>query len=70
MHISLQNFFSQSIDRSGKSCTRNPVSGPFFTAVDAGKRWFRETVDAGKNNVIYMGLISGPKLANGEYRQP
>jgi hypothetical protein len=26
-------------------------------------------VDAGKNNVIYMGLNSGPKMANGEYRK-
>jgi hypothetical protein len=48
---------------------RNAVSGPFFTAVNAGKRWFWETVDAGKNNVIYMGLNSGPKMANGEYRK-
>jgi hypothetical protein len=26
-------------------------------------------VNAGKNNVIYMGLNSGPKMANGEYRK-
>jgi hypothetical protein len=26
-------------------------------------------VDAGKNNVIYMGLNSGPKIANGEYQK-
>jgi hypothetical protein len=26
-----------------------------------------KTVDAGKNNVIYIGLNSGPKMANGEY---
>jgi hypothetical protein len=45
------------------------VSGPFFTAVNAGKRLFRETVDPGKNNVIYMGLNSGPKIANGEYQK-
>jgi hypothetical protein len=45
------------------------VSGPFFTAVNAGKRYFRDTVDAGQNNVIDMGLNSGPKMANGEYRK-
>jgi hypothetical protein len=26
-------------------------------------------VDAGKNNVIYIGLNSGPNMANGEYRK-
>jgi hypothetical protein len=26
-------------------------------------------VDAGINNVIYMGLNSGPKMADGKYRK-
>jgi hypothetical protein len=26
----------------------------------------RGTINAGINNIIYMGLISGPKLANGK----
>jgi hypothetical protein len=45
------------------------VSGLLFTAVNAGKRWFRETVDAEINNVIYMDLNSGAFMADGKYRK-
>jgi hypothetical protein len=34
-----------------------------------GKTAFRETVDAEINNVIYMELYSGAKMANGKYRK-
>ena len=33
--------------------------------VNAGKTIVRGTMDAGINNVIYMELYSGPKMANG-----
>jgi hypothetical protein len=31
-----------------------------------GKTIVRRTINAGINNIIYMGLISGPKIANGK----
>jgi hypothetical protein len=34
-----------------------------------GKMAVRETVDAKVNNVIYMELYSGAKMANGKYRK-
>jgi hypothetical protein len=45
------------------------VSGPLFTAINAEKRQFRETVDAEINNVIYMELYSGAKMEDGKYRE-
>jgi len=41
------------------------VSGRRFTYDECGKMIVRGTMDAGINNVIYMELYSGPKMANG-----
>jgi len=41
------------------------VSGRRFTYDECGKTIVRGTMDAGINNVIYMELYSGPKMANG-----
>ena len=43
----------------------NAVSGRRFTYDECGKTIVRGTMDAGINNVIYMELYSGPKMANG-----
>jgi hypothetical protein len=40
----------------------NAVSGPRFTD-ECGKTIVQGTADAGINNVIYMELFSGPKIA-------
>jgi hypothetical protein len=37
----------------------------FFSNDQCGKTIVRGTMDAGINNVIYMELHSGPKMANG-----
>jgi hypothetical protein len=34
-----------------------------------GKTAVRETVDAETNNIIYMELYSGAKMADGKYRK-
>jgi hypothetical protein len=68
INIPLQIFFSN--EPSGKIYARNAVSGPLFTAVNAERRYFRETVDAEINNVIYMELNSGAKMADSKYRKP
>ena len=39
--------------------------GRRFTYDECGKTIVRGTIDAGINNVIYMELYSGPKMANG-----
>jgi len=57
-NTSLQ-FFFQTIHAG------NAVSGRWFTYAECGKTIFRGTMDAGINNVIYMDLYSGPKMANG-----
>jgi hypothetical protein len=36
-------------------------------AINAEKRQFRGTMDAEINNVIYMELYSGPKMAHDKY---
>jgi hypothetical protein len=41
------------------------VSGQCFTNDECGKTIVRGTINAGINNVIYMELYSGPKMANG-----
>ena len=41
------------------------MSGRCFTYDECGKTIVRGTMDAGINNVIYMELYSGPKMANG-----
>ena len=41
------------------------MSGRRFTYDECGKTIVQGTVDAGINNVIYMELYSGPKMANG-----
>jgi hypothetical protein len=38
--------------------------GRDFSTIDAVKRWKRGTMEAGKNSVIYMGLISEPNKAD------
>jgi len=43
------------------------VSGRRFTYDECGKTIVRGTMDAGINNVIYMELYSGPKMANDFY---
>ena len=43
------------------------MSGRRFTYDECGKTIVRGTMDAGINNVIYMELYSGPKMANGRY---
>ena len=40
------------------------MSGRRFTYDECGKTIVRGTMDAGINNVIYMELYSGPKMAN------
>ena len=51
-------FFSQTIHAG------NAASGLWFTNDQCGKTIVRGTMDAGINNVIYMELYSGPKMAN------
>ena len=41
------------------------MSGRRFTYDECGKTIVRGTMDAGINNVIYVELYSGPKMANG-----
>ena len=41
------------------------MSGRRFTYDECGKTIVRGTMDARMNNVIYMELYSGPKMANG-----
>ena len=41
------------------------MSGRRFTYDECGKTIVRGTMDEGINNVIYMELYSGPKMANG-----
>ena len=41
------------------------MSGRRFTYDECGKTIVRGTMDAVINNVIYMELYSGPKMANG-----
>jgi len=41
------------------------VSGRRFTYDECGKTIVRGTMDVGINNVIYMELYLGPKMANG-----
>jgi hypothetical protein len=36
-------------------------------AINAEKRQFEGTMDAEINNVLYMELYSGPKMAHGKY---
>ena len=57
-NTSLQ-FFFQTIHAG------NAVLGCRFTYDECGKTIVRGTMDAGINNVIYMELYSGPKMANG-----
>jgi hypothetical protein len=68
INISRQIFFFSN-EPCGKIYAKNAVSGPLLTAVNAGKQSFRETVDAEINNVIYMDLNSGAKMADGKYRK-
>jgi hypothetical protein len=65
INILLQFLFSNEL--CGKIYARNAVSGPLFTAINAEKRQFGETVDAEINNVIYMELYSGAMIADGKY---
>ena len=41
------------------------MSGLRFTYDECGKTIVHGTINAGLNNVIYMELYSGPKMANG-----
>jgi len=45
------------------------VSGRRFTYDECGKTIVRGMMDVGINNVIYMELYSGPKMANGRCRK-
>jgi hypothetical protein len=45
----------------------NAVSGTWITNDECGKTIDRGTLDAGINNVIYMELHLGPKMANGTF---
>jgi hypothetical protein len=38
-------------------------------AINAEKRQFGRTINAEINNVIYMELYSGPKMAHGKYKK-
>jgi hypothetical protein len=38
-------------------------------AINAEKRQFRGTINAEINNVIYMELYSGPKMAHGKHEK-
>jgi hypothetical protein len=38
-------------------------------AINAEKRQFGRTINAEINNVIYMELYSGPKIAHGKYKK-
>jgi hypothetical protein len=59
VYTSLQFFFFQTIHAG------NAVSGQWFTNNECGKTIVQGTLDAGINNVIYMELYWGPKMANG-----
>jgi cytidine deaminase len=52
-----------------KNLCEYAVSGPLFTAINAEKRQFGETVDAEINVVIYMELNSGAKMVDDKYRK-
>jgi hypothetical protein len=58
-------FFSN--EPSSKIYARNAVSGTLFIAINADKRQFEKSVDAEINNIIYMGLYSGPEISDGKY---
>jgi hypothetical protein len=62
---SLQFFFSN--EPSSKIYARNAVLGTLFTAINADKRQFVKSVDVEINNIIYMGLYSGPEISDGKY---
>jgi hypothetical protein len=38
-------------------------------AINAEKRQFKGTINVEINNVIYMKLYSGPKMAHGKYKR-
>jgi hypothetical protein len=62
---SLQFFFSN--EPSRQIYARNAVSGTLFTAINADKQQYEKSVDAEINNIIYMGLYSGPEISDGKY---
>jgi hypothetical protein len=43
--------------------------GTIIYSDKCGKTAVRETVESEINNVIYMGIYSGAKMANGKYRK-
>jgi hypothetical protein len=47
----------------------NAVPGMWFTSDKGGKKIGRGTMDAEINNVIYMELYSGPKMAHDKYEK-
>jgi hypothetical protein len=65
INISLQFFFSN--EPRGKIYARNAVLGPLFTAINAENGSSRN--GGCGNNVIYMELYSGAKMADGKYRK-
>jgi hypothetical protein len=68
INISLQIFFS--IDRSmRKNLYEKYCVGTVFYSGERGKTVVPGNGGCGEKNVIYMGLNSGPKMANGEYRK-
>jgi hypothetical protein len=42
------------------------LSGTLFTVINVEKRQFEKSVDVEINNIIYMGLYSGPEISNGK----
>jgi hypothetical protein len=64
INISLQNFFPRSID--AEKFIREMLCRDRFLSCECGKTVVPGNGGCGKNNVIYMGLNSGPKMANGD----
>jgi hypothetical protein len=67
INSSLQFFFSN--EPCKKIHVGNAVSGTWFTSDKGGKTIGRGTMDAEINNVIYMVLYSGPKMAHDKYKK-
>jgi hypothetical protein len=52
-----------------KNLCEKCCAGTVIYSNKCGKMAVRETVDAEINNVIYMELYSGDKMADGKYRK-
>jgi hypothetical protein len=62
------NFFSQ-MNHARKSMWEMLCQDRDLQVINAEKRQFGGTMDAEINNVIYMELYSGPKMAHGKYEK-